>query len=124
MTDKRPINLDLLTISLPVTAVVSILHRISGVFLFAGGPLLLWLLGMALDSEQSYARLLALLDTLWLRILLWWVLTALGYHLLAGIRHLFMDFGCGESLRAGRITAVCVLVGAGLTALMAAIWLW
>ena len=35
MSKPRPVNLDLGTISLPVTAKASILHRISGVFLVA-----------------------------------------------------------------------------------------
>ena len=39
VNDRRPVNLNLLTIRQPVTAVVSILHRVSGLVLFG---LLLW----------------------------------------------------------------------------------
>ncbi|MGL1161857.1 succinate dehydrogenase, cytochrome b556 subunit, partial [Vibrio parahaemolyticus] len=41
---QRPVNLDLTTIRFPVTAIASILHRVSGVITFVAVGILLWLL--------------------------------------------------------------------------------
>ena len=54
---KRPVNLDFGTIRLPVTSYVSILHRISGVITFFGLAVMLWLLDLSLDSEQSLNKI-------------------------------------------------------------------
>ncbi|MDZ7924765.1 MAG: succinate dehydrogenase, cytochrome b556 subunit [Marinagarivorans sp.] len=55
MNKKRPVNLDISTIKLPVTAYASILHRMSGILLFAGMAFLLWMLDSSLDSQESFA---------------------------------------------------------------------
>jgi succinate dehydrogenase cytochrome b556 subunit len=51
---KRPVNLDIGTIQLPVTAYVSILHRVSGVVLFGAVGLFLWILDSSLSTEQDF----------------------------------------------------------------------
>jgi hypothetical protein len=51
---SRPKNLNLLTIRLPIPALVSIMHRVSGAFLFLLLPGLLWLLAQSLASAESY----------------------------------------------------------------------
>ncbi|MGL5372028.1 MAG: succinate dehydrogenase, cytochrome b556 subunit, partial [Plesiomonas shigelloides] len=50
---QRPVNLDLKTISFPITAIASILHRVSGVITFIALGILLWLLSLSLSSEQG-----------------------------------------------------------------------
>ncbi|MCB1849076.1 MAG: succinate dehydrogenase, cytochrome b556 subunit, partial [Halieaceae bacterium] len=50
MKDKRPVNLDIGTMRLPITAWASIAHRASGVFLFAGMAVLIWALDASLAS--------------------------------------------------------------------------
>jgi succinate dehydrogenase / fumarate reductase cytochrome b subunit len=52
---KRPKNLDLTTIRLPLPGKVSILHRVSGAGLFLCIPVLLWLFGASLGSPESFA---------------------------------------------------------------------
>lgn len=125
MKDNRPVNLDLGTIALPITALVSILHRISGIALVAGVALLLWMLDQSLASEESFARLAALLEgSLVLRVVLWLVLAALIYHTLAGVKHLIMDLGIGESLEGGRRGAKIVIAAFVVLTLIAGVWLW
>lgn len=102
----RPVFLDLRKIRLPLNAVVSILHRITGVLLILATPMLLWLLDRSLASPEGYAQVAALLrhplGLAGLLIGLWWLL----HHLFAGIRYLLMEFGVGEdregSLRTAR----------------------
>ena len=51
---QRPVNLDLRTIRFPVTAIASILHRVSGVITFVAVGILLWLLGVSLSSPEGF----------------------------------------------------------------------
>jgi len=121
---QRPVNLELTKFSFPLAAIVSILHRISGIFLFAGTAVLLWLLDASLASEE---RFLALQETLtqplW-QIVIWAVLAALAYHVMAGVRHLLMDVGIGDSLKGGRRSALLTLVLAVILMILAGVWLW
>lgn len=124
MTDKRPVNLDIGSISLPITAYVSILHRVSGVVLLALAGVGLWMLDASLGSEAEFDALKAVLASGWVKLVLWALLAALAYHLVAGIRHLVMDMGVGESLRGGVLGARLVLaISVALVALMG-VWLW
>ena len=54
---KRPINIDVFRYRYPVTAIVSVLHRISGVVIFLFLPFLLWLLDRSLASETHFQQL-------------------------------------------------------------------
>ncbi|KUJ84163.1 succinate dehydrogenase, cytochrome b556 subunit [Microbulbifer flavimaris] len=124
MNKSRPVNLDISTIKLPAAALVSILHRISGVVLFAVMALLLWMLGTSLESEQGFASVAETFSSIPAKIILWASLAALIYHLVAGVRHLFMDLGIGESLEGGRRGAVMVLVLSVILILAVGVWLW
>lgn len=119
----RPIDLSP-TSFLPVTAVASITHRVSGVLLFVGSGYLIWLLDTALRSESGFAEVGTLLETLPGKVALWAVLVALSYHLLAGIRHLLLDFHLGDSLRGGRRSSWTVLILAVAAAAGLGVWLW
>lgn len=124
MNKKRPVNLDIGTFQLPITAYVSILHRVSGVALLIVTGLLLWMLDVSLSSAEGFASIRAGLTNPWLQLLLWGMLAAVAYHLVAGIRHMIMDFGVGESLEGGVLGARLVLVAAALLILLAGVWIW
>lgn len=106
MSKKRPVNLDIGTIRLPITSYVSILHRISGVAMFFAVAFLLWIFEASLASEQSFLSLKDFFSNIIFQIIIWASLVALAYHVVAGLRHLVMDFGIGEgSFQAGRRSA-------------------
>jgi succinate dehydrogenase / fumarate reductase cytochrome b subunit len=121
---KRPVNLDLTTIKLPITALVSITHRLSGVFLFAGMAVLLWLLDSSLTSEEGFAAVQESTTNPVFKFVLWLVLAALAYHAIAGIRHLTMDVGVGESLRGGQIGAKLVVILSIIVIALIGVWIW
>jgi len=121
---KRPVNLDISTIKLPITAYVSILHRFSGIFLFAGVAVLLWMLDSSLDSQESFAAVRdAANNSVW-KFILWAVLSALAYHTIMGTRHLIMDCGIGESLRGGQLGAQIALTLAVIAIVLIGVWVW
>ncbi len=124
MNDKRPVNLDIGTIDLPITSYVSILHRVSGVALFVISGLFIGMLDRSLASEQSFDALKNILTHPVALVVLWGMLAALAYHAVAGIRHLFMDFGVGETLEGGKLGAKIVLVVAGVLILLSGAWVW
>jgi len=121
---KRPVNLDIGTIHLPITAYVSILHRISGVILFAVVALFLWMLDASLSSEKDFNSLKECMTSLIPQIVIWLSLAALAYHLVAGLRHIVMDFGFGETLKGGQLGAKIVLILSALLIILAGVWIW
>lgn len=121
--DKRPININPLTIKLPITALVSIGHRVSGVVVFLMIPLLLCFLSESLRSEQTFQALAGYFQSIGMKVLLWVLVVGFAYHCIAGVRHLLMDCHIGESLRGGRMGSVIVMALSTLFALAAAWWI-
>ncbi|KJK03783.1 succinate dehydrogenase [Pseudomonas sp. 21] len=124
MNSKRPVNLDLRTIQLPITAYTSILHRISGVILFVGIAVLLFALDRSLASEESFEQVKACLTHPLVKLVIWGLLSALLYHLVAGIRHLVMDAGIGETLEGGKRGSKIVIAVAVVLIVLAGVWVW
>ncbi|XKY24041.1 succinate dehydrogenase, cytochrome b556 subunit [Pseudomonas luteola] len=124
MNSKRPVNLDLRTIKLPITAYTSILHRISGVILFIGLAALLYGLDLSLSSEDGFARVKAFLEYPLVKLVIWAVLSALLYHLVAGVRHLIMDMGAGETLQGGKLGSQIVLIVSAVLIVLVGVWIW
>lgn len=124
MKSTRPVFLNLFAIRFPIVAVVSILHRVSGVVLFGASFYLLWILWLSLESELSFWNLKTTLKHPLHSIALWFTLSLLGYHIIAGLRHLLMDLHIGDSLKIGRASAALVLVCSGLLSLVIGVWFW
>lgn len=124
MKDTRPMFLDLTKIKFPPTAIVSILHRVSGVVLFLFIPLLLWIFGQSLASAQSFDYLIVTLASPGFKVTLWVLLAALLFHLLAGLRHLLFDFVLEEDYAVGRRWAYIIFVLSAIAAIAAAVWMW
>ncbi|MEY8713460.1 succinate dehydrogenase, cytochrome b556 subunit [Mangrovibacter phragmitis] len=122
---QRPVNLDLATIRFPVTAIASILHRVSGVITFVAVGILLWLLGLSLSSPEGFLVASSIMDSFIVKFIFWGILTALAYHVVGGIRHMLMDFGyLEETLEAGKRTAN---IGFGITvvlSILAGVLVW
>jgi succinate dehydrogenase / fumarate reductase, cytochrome b subunit len=124
MKAKRPVNLDLTTIRQPVAAIASITHRVSGVIVFLGIAGLLCLLDVSLTSEEDFNSVQAAALSPFVRFLLWGVLAALAYHLVAGVKHLFLDFGIGESKEGGPRGAQITFVLSIVLIVLLGVWLW
>lgn len=124
MNQKKPVNLDLTTIRFPITAIVSILHRASGFLIFLLIPLLLWMLDISLASETSFNHLAEILANPLLKFSLWVLVAALAYHLVAGVRHLLMDIGLGESRKSGIRGAYLVLLISAVLIIFGGLWVW
>ena len=109
---------------LPLAALISISHRLSGVFVFLLIPCVLWVLQQSLASEKQFTALAHYFNQQGVKVLIWLLLAALGFHLLAGCRHLIMDLGIGESLRGGKVGAILVTLFALVLFGLLGFWLW
>jgi succinate dehydrogenase / fumarate reductase, cytochrome b subunit len=105
---------------LPPSALVSILHRISGLGMFLMLPFLLYLLQESLRSEISFAHFAGVVDNAFVKVILLGLSWAYLHHFTAGIRHLFMDNHMALDKDASQKTARWVLtISLALTLLVA-----
>jgi succinate dehydrogenase / fumarate reductase cytochrome b subunit len=123
VNQTRPKNLNLFTIHFPIPAIVSILHRASGAFLFLLIPFLLWALDASL-TDTGFDHLQQWLGVFYVKFIFWLILIPLCFHLVAGIRHLLSDVHIGDTLKGGRIAAVLTIIISALLVILAGIWLW
>jgi succinate dehydrogenase / fumarate reductase cytochrome b subunit len=115
--NKRPIYLDLLHIHLPVGGMVSILHRVSGVLLVAFLPLAILLLQLSLADEESFTRIVSILQRPAARVALLFAVAILAHHFFAGLRHLLLDIDIGIGRRGSRRGAWLTLAAVVVTTL-------
>jgi len=64
------------------------------------------------------------MDNLIVKLLLWAVISGLLYHLIAGIKHLLMDLGIGETLEGGQTGAKLVVALSAISIILTGVWLW
>ncbi|MGL5633430.1 MAG: succinate dehydrogenase, cytochrome b556 subunit [Azovibrio sp.] len=122
---KRPKNLDLTTINLPLPGKVSILHRASGVGLFLMLPVLLWLFQLSVDSSETYATFKSIVGHPLSKIVLAGLIWAYLHHFCAGIRFLLLDVHVGIDLPTARKSAGAVLaVSLTLSVILWGVLLW
>lgn len=124
MAKRRPRNLNLFRIRLPLPGVVSFLHRISGALLFVAIPLFLAVFQLTLESAETFEQVKQgfgnPLTKMVLILLLWGFL----HHFFSGLRFLAMDFHLGLELEKTRRNSFLVMaLSLGLTAMLG-IWLW
>ena len=118
--DNRPVFLNLLKIRQPVTAVLSILHRASGIAMVLSLPGFVYLLSLSLRDQAGFDDVMALLISFpakLIAVVLCWVL---AHHLLAGLRFLILDFDIGVERAEARRTAWLVHAAAAMVALFSA----
>ena len=106
----RPLSPHLQVYKPQVTSVLSITHRVTGVFLSLGALLLgYWLLAIA-SGPDAYTRFIAHFAAWYGQVILLAILFSLVYHLLNGIRHLFWDAGLGLEIRTTYVSGYIVIV--------------
>ena len=109
---ERPVYLDLTKIRLPMSALSSITHRLSGMYIFfITLPLMLYLIDLSLTSRSSFDKLAG--DIVSISFFSFFVFISISifwYHILTGVRHLIMDFfHIGESLNGSHYSSIFTL---------------
>jgi succinate dehydrogenase / fumarate reductase cytochrome b subunit len=118
---------DLPSYRLPAAGWVSILHRVSGALMFVLLPFVIWMFDVSISSEISFGKFKAAFEIGMLGLPgIVWKLVALAliwaylHHLIAGLRHLWMDARHAVSKEFGKSSALVTLVlGSALTVVLA-----
>jgi succinate dehydrogenase / fumarate reductase cytochrome b subunit len=119
---------DLPTYRLPPAGWVSILHRVSGALMFLLLPFIIWLFDTSVSSEYSFARFsaafsvgLGFVPGWFIKLVALALIWAYLHHIIAGVRHLWMDVAHAVSKEFGRRSALVTLtLSLGLTAVLGA----
>ncbi len=123
--NSRPINVgigDLASFKWPITALSSITHRVAGVVLFVGVAFMLYALDLSLSGEEGFNELKEMMTSPVGKLITWGLLSALAYHFVAGIKHLVMDMGVGETLEGGQFAAKITIFFSAVLIALAAVW--
>ena len=123
--NKRPVNINLLKIKLPLNALLSITHRVSGIIIFfLVLPVSVYALMELSHSQSSYNSITQLFDTnIVFKSFILMLILVFKYHIFTGVRHMLMDFhliseSLASSQRSSVITLILFLIDALLTVWM------
>ncbi|WP_408596786.1 succinate dehydrogenase, cytochrome b556 subunit [Limnohabitans sp.] len=119
---------DLPTYRLPAAGIVSILHRISGAIMFLLLPFIIWMFDTSVSSEISFAKFsaafnigLGFVPGWFIKLVALAIIWSYLHHIIAGIRHLYMDMCHAVTKEFGKSSAVVTLaLSLGLTAVLGA----
>jgi len=93
MNINRPTSPHLQVYKLPLTGVISVTHRLTGVLLSAGLIFFIYIVTAVAGGEAAYAAMQALMSVWLVRLIYWGFIYALFFHLCHGVRHLIWDAG-------------------------------
>ncbi len=105
-------------------AIASITHRITGVVLFVGVAFALYALDLAMSSPAGFAEAAALVREPFGMLVFFGLLLALVYHVVAGIKHLLLDFHHGDTLEGARVGAILTIVVTIVVTAVLGVMLW
>lgn len=120
----RPKHFYLTNTRLPLPALVSILHRVSGFLLFLMIPLMLFVLQTSLESSQQFHWVMGMLAHPLVKLLVLTLLLAGSHHFFAGLRHFAMNMQKGHSLAHARNSSRLVLLLDVIVTAWVAVLLW
>jgi succinate dehydrogenase / fumarate reductase cytochrome b subunit len=120
----RPMHLNLFVIRFPITAISSICHRISGIWIFVCLPFVLLMLQESLANVESFADISNKFNIIYYKLFFFSFLIATIYHAIAGIRHIIMDFGFFESKNESKISSWVVIITSIVICLLLGFYLW
>ena len=86
--------------------------------------ILLLALDTSLSSAEGFDEVKAYLGSPLAKLVVWALLASLLYHLVAGVRHLIMDSGHGETLEGGKLGSKIVLAVSAVLIVLAGVWIW
>ncbi len=94
---SKHIFLNLFFIKFPITAITSIIHRLTGIVLFVFVPIALYFFKLSFESESSFLLSMELINVFYVKIFLYFLILSFIFHFVLGIKHILMDFGFFDS---------------------------
>ncbi len=124
MKKQRPVNLQLNTISFPPSAIVSILHRVTGVAMFFALIFVIWAWAVSVSDLNGFNQVQEMMSGIIGKIIAIGTVSALTYHILGGIRHVIMDMGHWEELESGNASAKAIIALWIVLTILVGVVLW
>ena len=124
---KKITNIDLMSIKnykFPITAICSIFHRISGLIMTISIPFVIVSMYYSLAGPVGYKNIVNLLTETWVSLFFWLFMSSVVYHIYAGIRHIIMDLGFGDSMVVAKASSFVVIILGILSSLLLGFKLW
>ena len=109
----KPVYINLFKIQLPLSALLSITHRVSGMLIFfLVLPVSAFIFNQLLQSSDSFALFMDSYNTsIFIRTFVLFNILVFEYHVIAGIRHMLMDFHLiSETLSSSNTSAMVALI--------------
>ena len=109
----KPVYINLFKIQLPLSALLSISHRVSVILIFfLVLPVSAYILNLLLASQDSFSSFVDVFNSsVFLRTFVLFNILIFEYHVIAGIRHMLMDFKLvSETLSASNTSAITALI--------------
>jgi succinate dehydrogenase / fumarate reductase cytochrome b subunit len=78
--------------------------------IFFGTSVLLYILQISLTSAEGFDLALQMMERPLISLIIWVILAAVVYHLIAGTKHLLLDLGLGETKNGAKIGAFVVVI--------------
>ena len=120
-SDGRPIYLDLKNIKLPISGIISIMHRAFGIVLSFSIPVLTYLFTLSIQSEAGFNQVADMLSSGWLFPIYFLVIWSFVHHLFAGIRYLLIDIEIGVDKQTATKSSQVVLIAAAVVSFLLAL---
>ena len=109
MKKNLPISPHLQIYKPQITSLLSITHRITGFGLNLALILLsLWIISFGLGSDV-YANFVTIFETIFVKIIVYFIVLGISYHALNGIRHILWDFGFMISNKAALVSGLVII---------------
>lgn len=106
----RRMHLNLFLIDFPVTALTSIIHRITGIILFLSLPFFLYFFYLSIESHSSFVIAKSLFSNIYIKLIFYLFIFSFIYHFISGLKHIIMDIGFFEEKNSSRNFAVISLI--------------
>ncbi|MGZ8190642.1 MAG: succinate dehydrogenase, cytochrome b556 subunit [Methylococcaceae bacterium] len=92
-TSNRPVSPHLQIYKLPLTGIISISHRMTGILLSVGLVFFVYIVSAVSSGAEAYAAMQDVMGLWPMQLIYWGFMYALFFHLCHGVRHLIWDAG-------------------------------
>tara|TARA_B100001564_G_scaffold315404_1_gene290106 strand:+ start:22 stop:405 length:384 start_codon:yes stop_codon:yes gene_type:complete len=111
MENKNPLSPHIQIYTWHISSLVSISHRITGIFNIIVITLICLWSSLLLLGESKYETINLLLDSMIGKFIILSITWSFSFQVLSEIRHLIMDLGYGFELKTSKITGLIVIFG-------------
>ena len=123
MKEKLPLSPHLQIYKPQITSLLSIAHRITGFGLNLALILLsLWIISFAMGSVY-YDYFISLFNVFFVKIIVFFIVLAISYHALNGIRHILWDFGLLISNKAASLSGLTIIISSIVLSIFISIYI-